>query len=489
MTEESIQQVKYDYTMLLSALGIGELRAVGRFSGVPKPTTKKKEELIAEIIAVELGEQEPVARSTVGAPVKADFINDAALKALQDLRIRVAVLTGKSAGGNNPLFPERDDGGLIVRSASYDAKTERVGYYEQERYEGQVEIYKNAYCLFPLDARFTPLETEFAVLSLKQIQEHRLRVGDVVFCHSEKRGNVRGVREILSVNGLSSIFGERFSFEKEEISYPEERIVLNATSGSGLVAKTIDWLFPIGFGCRGLCLSSNKRGTYEGISEILNAVNARSDVKAFVFLCATSPERAAEFKEALPADSVVCSSFEDPPEFIVHAAEYILTRAKRAAESGRKVVLFVDSFNALARAYDQTENSSSGKTFACGMETKTAQYVRSFFASGRKFSSGSSLTVLGGVIADGDEWDACLRRELETVANHTLKFKKTPFGELSLDVQASSSEFERKFFSESERSWVKRIRSKDDETVSALLKKSDSYETFVRNFQKNEAEI
>ena len=56
----------------LETLGIAALRAYGRNLGVSRATAKKKNEIIADIIAIFCGELTPIERSKRGAPIRDD---------------------------------------------------------------------------------------------------------------------------------------------------------------------------------------------------------------------------------------------------------------------------------------------------------------------------------------------------------------------------------------------------------------------------------
>ena len=91
-------------------------------------------------------------------------------------------------------------------------------------------------------------------------------------------------------------------------------------------------------------------------------------------------------------------------------------------EHGLDVVLFVDSLTSLARAYNETDESSGGKVLAGGMESKTLQYIKRFFGAARKIENGGSLTIVGAVSADtGNPADELVCSELVGVSNFEVR--------------------------------------------------------------------
>ena len=72
----------------LFPLSIIDLRAYGRYLGLPAPTKLKKEELICEIIQVLCGEK-TVARTNKGAPIKNNHYEDKIPLEINKIRTRI----------------------------------------------------------------------------------------------------------------------------------------------------------------------------------------------------------------------------------------------------------------------------------------------------------------------------------------------------------------------------------------------------------------
>jgi len=86
------------------------------------------------------------------------------------------------------------------------------------------------------------------------------------------------------------------------------------------------------------------------------------------------------------------------------------------------VLMLVDSLTALAHAYNETEESSGGKTLSCGLESKTLHYIKKFFGSARCLAQGGSLAILGTLSVDtGNPMDDILAGELLGAANSEIR--------------------------------------------------------------------
>jgi len=150
-----------------------------------------------------------------------------------------------------------------------------------------------------------------------------------------------------------------------------------------------------------------------------------SNLCIYSLLIDQAPETVAHFRKMYDKESVLFTTYEDSPERQVFVADFILRRAKRMAECGRHVMLFVDSLNALARAYNDTDASAGGKVLAGGMESKTVQYLKRYFGAARCFENGGSLTIVGALCTDtGNPSDDILKSELMPIANLELSLSE-----------------------------------------------------------------
>ena len=78
---------------------------------------------------------------------------------------------------------------------------------------------------------------------------------------------------------------------------------------------------------------------------------------------------------------VVSSTFDEPVEDHIRVAEMALERAKRLVETGRDVVILLDSITRLARAYNLAV-PPSGRTLSGGIDP--AASTRRSASSGRR---------------------------------------------------------------------------------------------------------
>ena len=439
MSKQKITEFKIACREYLAPLGIMKLRPLGRHVGVERPTEKKLNELIEEIVGILAGEIAPIPKSNRGAPVKNDVLEPKILEEIAKLQWKYLSIISDDAIRMN-LIPTTTPSGekLPTERERMDAfLAKEPTYLEFYSPEGEREARENAkkeYCrqvefsdglprLLPLDGS---LKEEPIVVPVELVREYDLHEGDVVICHTEKRANFRVAKDVLSVNGIKEKKGRRNRFEDCDVSYPQKRIRFyeSQTEYSCLLCKYMDWLFSVRRGQRGCLVAPPKAGKSTSLYYITKAIFALNpDLEVFVLLLEQPLDAVGQFRRSVKEGNLVYTTYEEDSEMQVFKAEFLLKRAKSFAECGKDVVFIVDSINALARAYNDTEYSKGGKTLAGGLESKTLQYVKKYFGAGRYFAKGGSVTMLAALACDtGNPVDSVLVSELLPLANLEIRF-------------------------------------------------------------------
>ncbi len=407
----------------LAKQGIAALRPYGREIGVAEPTAKSKGALIEDIIAILAGELDPTPRSTRGAPIKDDFV-DPNIKAQMNRicdRYPMVYMDNGADGSDiraqlkelkeNPRYLSVEDPNRSVWKKNLSTPL----------YKGQFARCEGQNKLFPLS--FNGNEEE-VYLSEQTVKKFGLREGDIVTCYPQREGDVLVVSSILTINETLIEYVKRGKFEEFSACYPNKKIRFCKDGEPLSVAeKCFEWLLPIGRGQRGLILSPPKAGKSKLLLEMAKSIErCNQEIKVLVLLIDQSPENVASFRNQIDKNDLVYTTFEDSAEAQVFAADFLLNRAKRLAEDGRDVCLLVDSFNALAHAYNHTELSIGGKVLAGGMESKTLQYLKRFFGSARALENSGSITILGALSTEtGDPSDSLLKEDLSSVCNWQIR--------------------------------------------------------------------
>ena len=117
---------------------------------------------------------------------------------------------------------------------------------------------------------------------------------------------------------------------------------------------------------------------------------------------------------------VISSTFDEPTEHHTHVAEIALEIAKRQVETGRDVVILLDSITRLARAYN-TVVPSSGKVLTGGVDANALQRPKRFFGAARNIEEGGSLTILATELIDtGSKMDDVIYEEFKGTGNSEI---------------------------------------------------------------------
>ena len=494
--EKNIKLFSLQCKDYLDKFGISELRAYGRSVGVSRATAKKKDDLIDDIIRIFTGDLQPIERSKLGAPIKNDYVNIKLVETINAYRyaylmdVQEAPLVLAEDGGPAPMdwgtmlreSKRKEHGKLVVA----DLLEEEMENGNRRTYVGQLQTLNSVSLLLPLDCTDTE---EKIIISVEFIKEYRLAEGDVITCYAKRGRNLRVVTTLLTINGIVAEKFRRINIETAEVCYPTQRFrVYDKELFDAPEHKFIDWLIPFGKGQRGLIVSAPKSGKTQLLLRIAQAAKQLNEgLETFVLLADQSPETVSAFRKSFTSEQLLYTTYEDDAERQVFVADYLLKRAKCQMESGKDVLLIIDSFNALARAFNETDASSGGKLLAGGLESKTIHYLKKSFGCARCLEKGGSLTILASVaISTGNPADDLILSELSPICNLEVRLNdgmayKRIFPALDLNlVQVRQQEA---LFSQQEKEFDKLLRHEyltrhSPESLIELLADSDSREYF-----------
>src|SRR6202012_4620187 len=227
-----------------------------------------------------------------------------------------------------------------------------------------------------------------------------------------------------TVNGVPATpGGPRPHFDQLTPVYPDERLRLEAGASSA-TARIIDLVAPIGKGQRGLIWAPPKAGKTLLLKTVANAITAGyPDVHLMMVLVGERPEEVTDLRRSIDGE-VISSTFDHSPEDHVMVAELAIERAKRLVETGRDVVVLLDSITRLARAYNLLAPSTS-RILAGGVATYALQPPRTFLGAARNVEGGGSLTILSTALVDtGSRMDAVFFEEFKGTGNLELRLRR-----------------------------------------------------------------
>jgi transcription termination factor Rho len=260
-------------------------------------------------------------------------------------------------------------------------------------------------------------------VSSSQVRRFGLRIGDRV------SGAVRAPREaekywgllrVDSVNGVDIDTAQhRDNFADLTPVHPDELINLE-TDPKNLSQRLINLVNPLGKGQRALIVSPPKAGKTFLLKHIANGVSTNyPEVLLMVALIGERPEEVTDMRRSVKGE-VISSTFDEPTENHTHVAEMALEIAKRQVETGRDVVILLDSITRLARAYNLAL-PPSGRTLSGGIDPIALYPPKRFFGAARNIEEGGSLTIIGTCLIDtGSRMDDVIYEEFKGTGNSEL---------------------------------------------------------------------
>jgi transcription termination factor Rho len=205
--------------------------------------------------------------------------------------------------------------------------------------------------------------------------------------------------------------------------YPLERILLETrpdVEWDNLSMCIVDLITPVGFGQRGLIVAPPRTGKTILMQGMARAIQVNyPNTHLIILLVDERPEEVTDFQRQVTGE-VIASTFDEPAESHVHAAEMVIEKSRRMVEAGRDVIILLDSITRLARAYN-TVVPSSGKILTGGVEANALQLPKRFFGSARNIEDGGSLTILGTALVEtGSKMDEVIFEEFKGTGNQEL---------------------------------------------------------------------
>ena len=332
-------------------------------------------------------------------------------------------------------------------------------------------------------------------VSPSQIKRFDLRTGDTV------SGQVRPPKEwerylallkVERVNGGEPEAAKaRIAFDNLRPRYPDGRLRLETSDGD-LSMRVMDLIAPIGKGQRGLIVAPPRAGKTILLQKIANAVaENHPEVTLIVLLIDERPEEVTDMHHEVRGE-VISSTFDEEATRHVQVADIVIEKAKRLVESGKDVVILLDSITRLARAHN-TVIPSGGKIMSGGLDAKAMEKPKKFFGAARNVEGGGSLTIIAtALIETGSRADEMIFEEFKGTGNMELVLAREIAEKRiypAIDINRSGTRKEELLFTPEELNRVTLLRTfladmPEAEAIEFLLKQmsrsKDNREFFVQ---------
>ncbi len=362
--------------------------------------------------------------------------------------------------------------------------------------EGVLDIIEDGFG-FLRGERYLPGPNDIYV-SQSQIRRFGLRTGDWISGHVRPPKDNEKYYSLLRVEAVNGMDPEsarrRPNFDHMTPIFPLEQIKLE-TAPNILATMIVDLVAPVGRGQRGLLVSPPKAGKTLLLKAIANGITSNcEDVHLMVCLIGERPEEVTDMRRSVDGE-VISSTFDEPVEDHTKVAEMALERAKRMVESGRDVVILLDSITRLARAYNLAV-PPSGRTLSGGIDPVALYPPKRFFGAARNIEGGGSLTIISTCLVDtGSRMDDVIYEEFKGTGNMELHLdRKLAERRIypAIDVQRSGTRREELLLDENTLRQVWTMRrmvsmlggTEGTELVLGRLSKTGTNEEFLATLNK-----
>ena len=287
--------------------------------------------------------------------------------------------------------------------------------------QGTLEILPDGWG-FLRHGNFTPAASDVYV-SQSQIKRFGLKTGDTVSGQVRPPKDSEKYYSLLRVQAVNNqnpeVARARKNFDDLTPIYPNEQLILE-TGPENISARFIDLIAPIGKGQRGLIVAPPKAGKTTLLKTIANSVTTNHpEVVLIVLLIDERPEEVTDIRRSVDG-MVVSSTFDELPENHMRVADMVLEMSKRLVESGKDVLVLLDSITRLSRASNLTV-TPSGRTLSGGLDPSALYRPKRFIGAARNIEEGGSLTVIGTALVEtGSRMDDAIFEEFKGTGNMEL---------------------------------------------------------------------
>jgi transcription termination factor Rho len=208
-------------------------------------------------------------------------------------------------------------------------------------------------------------------------------------------------------------------FDHGSIIYPEEKLNL-ITGPSDTSMRVIDLVAPLGKGQRALIVSPPRAGKTVMLKNIAAGLtDNHPEVELVALLVDERPEEVTDFRRSTSAQ-VFASSNDRGEDNHVRVSTLAHEYSKRLVETGKDVVLLLDSLTRLGRTFNLWVDGS-GRTLSGGLDAEALKVPRQIFGAARNVEGGGSLTIIATCLVEtGSRMDDVIFEEFKGTGNSEI---------------------------------------------------------------------
>ena len=250
----------------------------------------------------------------------------------------------------------------------------------------------------------------------KFIDDYRLRPGNLITVSLRQNGKVRDVETVEDMNPqlwreMPAIY-DTVALDPG----PQIRTEFDPKEAS---TRIVDLIAPIGFGQRGLIVAPPRVGKTVLLQNLAKGIHHNHpEAELYLLLVDERPEEVTDMRRNCPG-TVIASSNDNDTRQHVDLCTLAGERFKRLAETGRNVIVLMDSLTRLGRAFNR--GSNSGKLMSGGIDSRALEIPKKIFGAARKIENGGSLTIVATcLIQTNSRMDDVIFEEFKGTGNMEL---------------------------------------------------------------------
>ena len=294
---------------------------------------------------------------------------------------------------------------------------------ETEEYTGFIQITDGGHAFMRSEkTSFTPQDADILV-PREIVSRFGLRSGHKIhgIVRGKKNRNQKVVTNLLEVQDQPlDIYRPSPMFHTLTSVNPHENYKLSSPVDLDKSMILLELLTPIGKGQRGLIVAPPRTGKTMLMEKIANGIaynHPEADV--MLLLIDERPEEVTHLTRKIKG-KVYASCLDKPIEEHIALTQMVIDIAQRKVESGKDVVILLDSITRMSRAYNN-QLKSSGRTLSGGVDAKALQEPKKFFGAARKLEEGGSLTIIATTLVQtGSQMDEVIFQEFKGTGNMEL---------------------------------------------------------------------
>lgn len=287
------------------------------------------------------------------------------------------------------------------------------------------------------------------------------------------------VRFIETIDGVPCTERRKLpSFQQLTTIAPNKKLRLE-TKDERMTNRVIDIFCPIGKGTRGLIVAPPRTGKTTLLKDIAyGVIQNHPECKLMILLVDERPEEVTDFRMDLPEAEIYASSNDENIETHIKIADLAIERAKHLVETGKDVVLLMDSLTRLSRAHNSAK-ANGGRTMSGGLDIRALERPRQIFSAARNTEEGGSLTIIASALIEtGSRMDDLIFQEFKGTGNMEMVLDRK-VAELriwpAINISASGTRREELLLSADELEAASFLRR-----AMAGAKPEDSAETLIK---------